>query len=462
MAIQSVNPATGRKIRTWKRTTPEQLERILERSQRAFLKWRRTPYFERAKFMMRAASLLRNHEQACAELMAEEMGKPVLQGRKEAEKCAWVCEYYAGNAEKFLRPERIKTDAAKSYAAFQPLGVLLAIMPWNFPFWQVFRAAAPAIMAGNTIVLKHASNVSGCACSIEKIFSEAGFPDAVFNSLYIETPAVSSVIAHPAVRAVTITGSVSAGGIVAAKAGSCLKKTVLELGGSDPYLILEDADLERAVSACGESRLINSGQSCIAAKRFIVAEKVHDQFVEGLVKYMRLQKVGDPMQEDTTVGPLARKDLRDAVHRQVIESVDKGAKLVLGGKIPRGAGWYYPPTVLTRVRPGMPAFDEELFGPVAAVVKVKTEAQAVSTANDSVFGLGAAVFTRDVKKGEQLACEELNAGCAFVNAYVKSDPRLPFGGIGQSGYGRELGIFGIREFVNIKTVYVGGKPVGKT
>ena len=454
MPIEAINPTTGEKIRSYTPMTKAQVEETLHCCEAAFGGWQRASFSDRAGKMEEAGRILKKRAPEYARIMAEEMGKPLAQGVKEAEKCAWACEYYAENAERFLSPESVKTEASKSYVAFEPLGILLAIMPWNFPFWQLFRAAAPALMAGNIVVLKHASNVPGCAEAIENIFKAAGFPECVFKNLRVETQDVGWLIEHPLVKAVTLTGSVAAGKAVATKAGSALKKTVLELGGSDPYLILEDADIDQAASSCGESRLVNSGQSCIAAKRFIVVESVHDRFVKGLVNYMKVQRMGNPLDEGVTVGPMARIDLRDSIHKQVTESVAKGAKLALGGQIPEGPGAFYPPTILTGVKKGMPAFDEEIFGPVASVIRVKDEKEAIHAANDTLFGLGAAVFTRDVEKGERIARRELKAGCAFVNAFVKSDPRLPFGGVDQSGYGRELSLFGIREFVNIKTVYV--------
>ena len=382
------------------------------------------------------------------------MGKPFAQGVAEAEKCAWVCNYYAENAERFLSPELVATDATKSFITFQPLGILLAVMPWNFPFWQVFRSAAPALMAGNAVVLKHASNVSGCALEIENVFRDAGLPTGLFTTLLLKSNRVNAIIEHPFVKAVTITGSTAAGKAVAMKAGETLKKSVLELGGSDPYVILEDANLEEAVSTCVTARLINNGQSCIAAKRFIVMQSVLKQFEEMFVEKMKVQKVGDPLEPGVNVGPMARHDLRDELHAQVLLSIERGATLLCGGQVPNNKGAFYPPTVLTNVKKGMPAYDDELFGPVAAIVAAKDEGDAIRIANDSVFGLGAAVFTSNVKRGERIAAEELDAGSCFVNAFVKSDPRLPFGGIKESGYGRELSAFGIREFVNIKTVYV--------
>jgi succinate-semialdehyde dehydrogenase/glutarate-semialdehyde dehydrogenase len=405
--------------------------------------------------MSRAAALLRERREEYAALMATEMGKPVLQGSAEVEKCAWVCDYYAEHAERFLAAEAVDSDASRSYVAYQPLGVILAVMPWNFPFWQVFRFAAPSLMAGNTAVLKHASNVMGCALAIESVFQESGFPEDVFRTLVIESNRVREVIHSPLVRAVTLTGSGPAGRAVGAAAGAELKKTVLELGGSDPYIVLEDADLDVAVPACVDSRLINSGQSCIAAKRFVVVDPVRDEFEDRYVTHMMTKKRGDPLDEAVDVGPQARADLRDELHQQVMRSIRQGARAVLGASMPEGPGAFYPPTVLTDVRPGMPAYEEELFGPVAAIIAARDEAEAIRVANDTPFGLGAAVFTRDVERGERIAVQELAAGSCFVNAVVKSDPRLPFGGIKESGYGRELAVFGIREFVNVKTVYVG-------
>jgi succinate-semialdehyde dehydrogenase/glutarate-semialdehyde dehydrogenase len=403
--------------------------------------------------MRRAGEILRERKEELARLMANEMGKPFSQGVSEAEKCARVCDYYAEHAESQLADEDVRTEAKRSFVAFEPLGVVLAVMPWNFPLWQVFRFAAPALMAGNGGVLKHASNVPGCALAIEDILQQAGFPQGLFRTLLIGNKQVKAVIEHPLVRAVTLTGSTPAGKAVASQAGAVLKKTVLELGGSDPYVILEDADLDHAVETCVNARLINSGESCIAAKRFIVVESIAKTFTDRFVAVMKTRRVGDPLADGTDVGPMARTDLRDELHAQVTGSVKLGAELLLGGEIPPGAGAYYPPTVLGNVRPGMPAYDEETFGPVAAIIVAKDEDDAVRVANDTVFGLGSAVFTRDLSRGEAVA-RRLQAGCAFVNAGVASDPRLPFGGIKLSGYGRELGSFGIREFVNIKTVYI--------
>ncbi|MCL6495207.1 MAG: NAD-dependent succinate-semialdehyde dehydrogenase [Ignavibacterium sp.] len=452
--IQSINPANNKVIKTYQEISDRELSEVLSKMQYAFEDWKTKSFNYRASLMKTAGEILRSKREEYSKLMTLEMGKPIAQSRAEVDKCAWVCEYYADNAEKFLQDEIIKTDSSKSFVTYQPLGVVLAVMPWNFPFWQVFRFAAPTLMAGNVGLLKHASNVSGCSLAIEEIFSEAGFPEFVFKSVILGSSRVKDLIADPIVQAVSLTGSVPAGKSVASAAGSNIKKTVLELGGSDPYVVLEDADLNEAVQTCVTSRLINGGQSCIAAKRFIVVEKVYDRFVELYVDLMKQKKMGDPFDESNDIGPQASVKLRDELHDQVLRSIKTGAILLLGGFIPDSDGAYYPPTVLADVTPGMPAFDEELFGPVAAIIKAKDEDEAIKLANKSVFGLGAAVFTKDITRGEKIAREKLNAGSCFVNQFVRSDPRLPFGGIKESGYGRELSVFGIREFVNIKTVVV--------
>jgi succinate-semialdehyde dehydrogenase/glutarate-semialdehyde dehydrogenase len=420
----------------------------------AFEEWGDTSFNFRSELMTKAANVLRRKKEQYSKLMTLEMGKPIAQSRAEVDKCAWVCEYYAANAEKFLTNELISTDASKSFVTFQPLGIVLAVMPWNFPFWQVFRFAAPGLMAGNAGILKHASNVSGCALAIEEVFREAGFPKNLFRTILVPSAQMEDVIRNEKIKAVTLTGSVPAGKAVAKTASSVLKKTVMELGGSDPYIILEDADLEMAAETCVTARLINGGQSCIAAKRFIAVERIYDSFEKLFVEKMKSKKMGNPFDESNHIGPQASISLRDELHQQVEKSVELGAKLLVGGKIPETKGAYYPPTVLSNVKKGMPAYNEELFGPVAALIKAKDENEAIEIANDTIFGLGAAVFTNDVKRGERIAKEKINAGCCFVNAFVKSDPRLPFGGIKESGYGRELSSFGIREFVNIKTVFV--------
>jgi succinate-semialdehyde dehydrogenase/glutarate-semialdehyde dehydrogenase len=454
MALEVVNPATGQHVARYEETTPAETAQIIASADAAFLEWRRVPFAQRAEMMRRAAELLRTRAPEYARLMATEMGKPVRDGRGEAKKCAGACDFYADNAERFLAREVIPTEAPKSFVTFNPLGVVLAVMPWNFPFWQVIRFAAPALMAGNAAVLKHAANVPGCGMALEQLFRDAGFPKDLFRTLLIGTDQVPAVIEHPLVRAVTLTGSGGAGRAVAAKAGAMLKKTVLELGGSDPYLVLADADVDAAAVICAKGRLVNGGQSCIAAKRFIVVDEVRAEFEKKFVGWMRAAVQGDPMDERTEIGPLARADLRDELHRQVTESIADGAKLLCGGVIPKGPGAFYPPTVLTDVSRGMPGYAEELFGPVAAVIPVRDEAAAIAVANESEFGLGAAVLTRDAARGEMIAAELIASGTVFVNDAVRSDSRLPFGGIKSSGYGRELGSYGIREFVNIKTVVV--------
>jgi succinate-semialdehyde dehydrogenase/glutarate-semialdehyde dehydrogenase len=454
MVLRTINPATNKIIKEYPEMSLDDIKDIIEKSQKAFFSWKNVNFNHRAEIMKKAARILQEDAESHARLMAQEMGKPLKTGIAESEKCAWVCKYYAENAEKFLQPEMIETDASKSFVTFQPLGVVLAVMPWNYPFYQVFRFLAPALMAGNAGVLKHASNVQGCALKIEEILCEAGFPENLFRTLLISKGLVDAVIEHPLIKAVTLTGSTPAGKAVAQKAGQMLKKTVVELGGSDPYVILEDADLDATVRTCVESRLLNSGQSCIAAKRFVVVDAIREQFVKRFVERLQAVKIGNPLDMDTEVGPLARTDLREILHRQVERSIEKGAQCLLGGVVPEGNGAYYPPTVLTDVSKGMPAYEEELFGPVAAIISAKDQAEAIIIANDTRFGLGAAVFTKDVVKGERIAAMELEAGSCFVNAFVKSDPRLPFGGIKESGYGRELSHHGIKEFVNIKTVYV--------
>lgn len=452
--LNSVNPANNKIIETYNEQTADQLRDIIFLCDNAYKDWKGTSFSYRSGLMRNAAKILRENSEKYSALMTMEMGKPILQSRAEVEKCAWVCEYYASNAEQFLTDQFIETDASKSFVSYQPLGVILAVMPWNFPFWQVFRFAAPNLMAGNTGLLKHSSNVSGCALAIEEVFNLAGFPENVFRTLLVSSKNVKNVISDPRVMAVTLTGSGPAGKSVASLAGSLIKKTVMELGGSDPYIILEDADLEKAAASCVISRLINAGQSCIAAKRFIIVDKVYQEFEQLFLQFMSQKKMGNPFDENNHLGPQASIKLRDELHQQVLMSIEQGAELILGGKIPGIEGAYYPPTILKNVKPGMTAFDEELFGPVAALVPAKNENDAIELANKSIFGLGAAVFTKDIARGEKIAKERLNAGCCFVNDFVKSDPRLPFGGIKESGYGRELSPFGIKEFVNIKSVYI--------
>lgn len=452
--LSSINPANNKPIKSYKEMTDGESSKIISLANEAFKSWKETSFSDRSELMKNAAEVLRQNSEEYSVLMTMEMGKPITQSRAEVEKCAWVCDYYADNAEEFLKDEIINTEASKSFVSYQPLGVILAVMPWNFPFWQVFRFAAPNLMAGNSGILKHASNVSGCALAIEDVFRKAGFPENLFRTILVSSKNISYIISNENIKAVTLTGSVPAGKSVASLAGSLIKKTVLELGGSDPYIILEDADLKMAAHSCVNSRLINAGQSCIAAKRFIIVQSVYDEFEKLFVDYMSNKKMGDPMDEANDLGPQASYQLRDELHDQVLRSVKLGAEIILGGNIQDDPGAYYPPTVLRNIKPGIPAFDEEIFGPVAALIKAKDEEEAINLANESIFGLGAAVFTKDKEKGERIAKENLNAGCCFVNDFVRSDPRLPFGGIKKSGYGRELSPFGIKEFVNIKTVYV--------
>lgn len=452
--IYSIDPTTEELLAEYEEYSDSKINNLIENAEIAFYRFRKTSLSQRTQLMLRVASVLEKRKEEFSKLMTLEMGKPIIQARAEIDKCIWLCNYYCENAEHFLADEIIPTDARKSFVAFQPLGIILAVMPWNFPFWQVFRFAVPNLLAGNVCLLKHSSNVSGTALAIEKIFHDTGFEQHLFTTLLISSSKVKQVIEHPLVKAVTITGSTPAGKSVASIAGNVLKKSVLELGGSDPYLILEDADLELAAKACVTSRLINGGQSCIAAKRFIIVENVFEQFKELFVQEMKLKKMGNPFDEANHLGPQARIDLRNELQSQVDKSVSQGGGILLGGYIPEGKGAFYPPTVLNNVDEHNIAFTEEIFGPVAPLIIAKNEDDAIRLANKTVFGLGAAVFTKDLEKGERIAKEKLLAGSCFVNSFVKSDPRLPFGGINQSGYGRELGLFGIREFVNIKTIYV--------
>lgn len=454
MAYETINPANGEKLKTFEQLSDADMQKAIEKADTAFGEWKKTSFSKRAALLKEVGKLLRDRKEELARLMTLEMGKPFKDGVAEAEKCALVCDYYAENVEAFLSEEPVESDASESFIAYNPLGAILAVMPWNFPFWQVFRFAAPATMAGNTGLLKHASNVPQCALAIEQLFTDAGYPEGVFQTLLIGSKQVATLLENPAVKAATLTGSEYAGSAVAKKAGEMLKKTVLELGGSDPYVVLADADLEQAAKTCATSRMINGGQSCIAAKRFIVEKSVIEEFTRLFTEHIKTYQMDDPSDPETNMGPMARPDLRDEVHEQVKKSIAAGATCLLGGEVPDKPGAWYPPTVLTGVEKGMPAFDEEIFGPVAAIIGADDEDHAVALANDSKYGLGAAVFTRDVAKGRRIAAKELEAGCCFVNAYVRSDPRLPFGGIKLSGYGRELSVQGIREFVNLKTVYV--------
>ncbi|NTE04349.1 NAD-dependent succinate-semialdehyde dehydrogenase [Agrobacterium tumefaciens] len=456
MLISSINPVNGEIIKEYQEDSPEIVNQKINQVHQSWKTYKQTDFEFRANFLMKISGLLKERKDELARLMALEMGKPLKAGIAEVLKCASVCEYYAQNGAAFLADQQVKTNASKSFISFQPIGVVLAIMPWNFPFWQVFRFLAPALMAGNCGVLKHSSGVIGCALAIEKIIEDAGFHTSVFKTLVSGSKAIAKVIEHPFIKAVTLTGSTEAGQKVAEQAGGLIKKTVLELGGSDPYLILADADLQQAAKLCAEARLINNGQSCIAAKRFIVVKEVESEFTAHLKAAMSAKKTGNPLLEDTDLGPMARVELRDELHEQVLKNIAQGAKCILGGEIPdfEGHHAFYQPTILTGVKKGMLAYDEEIFGPVASIIAADDVTDAIRIANDTPFGLGAAIFTTDLFLAEDLAKNQLEAGSCFVNEGVKSDPALPFGGINQSGYGRELGQFGIHEFVNIKTVYI--------
>jgi succinate-semialdehyde dehydrogenase/glutarate-semialdehyde dehydrogenase len=455
LSYTAVNPATGQTLSTHPSTPPDELDAIVRAAHAAHMAWRDTPFAERADRLRVLGRLLRERKDEYGRLMTLEMGKPVAQAISEAEKCATAADYYAEHGASFLAPVPVQTDATKSYWTYKPLGVILAVMPWNFPFWQVIRFATPALAAGNAGILKHASNVPGCADSLETVFRDAGFPADLFRSVYVSGTRASDLIEHELIRGVSITGSVPAGRSVAERAGRVLKKCVLELGGSDPSVVLADADLDTAVPACVMGRMINNGQSCIAAKRFVVVEEIADAFTERFVERMRAIEMRDPTDPNSQLGPMASAELRDELHDQVVRSVEAGATLALGGEVPDRQGAWYPPTVLTDVRPGMAAYGEELFGPVATILRAKDEHDAVRIANDTVFGLGAAVYTSDRAKGERIAADLLEAGNCFVNGIVKSDARLPFGGVKESGYGRELSPLGIHEFTNVKTVWVG-------
>ncbi len=453
-AMKSINPATEQLLGRFPIFSADQVDGALDRAESSYQSWRRTSFDERAGAFHRAANYLRAHKGRLAGLITAEMGKPIAQSEAEIEKCAWNCDYYANNAHRFLADEPHPSGATESYVAFDPLGTVLAIMPWNFPFWQLFRFAAPALMAGNTALLKHASNVPQCALAIEEIFRAAGFPEGVLQTLLISGSAADKIIADPRVAAVTVTGSVATGRRVASAAGAVTKKTVLELGGSDPFIVLEDADLEEAARVAAQSRFQNAGQSCIAAKRFLVVESAFDDFLRHLLSAVGALKVGDPMDPETQVGPMARGDLRDALDRLVRESVARGARIVAGGHPLPGRGYFYAPTILTVVTRDMPVFREETFGPVAAVVRVRDSDEAMELANDSLYGLGAELWTGDVNRAKQMV-RQIEAGSVFVNGMVASDPRLPFGGVKGSGHGRELSEYGIREFTNVKTVWIG-------
>ncbi|MBS3945947.1 MAG: NAD-dependent succinate-semialdehyde dehydrogenase [Melioribacter sp.] len=453
MSIQTINPATGKIEKTYVELSKEEIKNSINYAQQAYLKWKETDINERSRLMKNAASVMKNKRDEYGYIITTEMGKPIKQAIAEVEKCAWVCEYFAENAGRMLTIERIETDASESYVEFNPLGVILAVMPWNFPFWQVFRFAAPSLMAGNVGLLKHSSNVPMCALAIEQIFINAGFPKNIFKTLLIGSEQVKDIIKDPRIKAATLTGSEPAGRKIAEACGKELKKSVLELGGSDPFIVLDDADLDETASIAVKARLINNGQSCIASKRFIVVEKIYESFTEKFVNAMNRVRIGDPMDESVELGPIAREDLLYELDSLVKDSVSKGARILTGGKVLPGKGFYYAPTILDNLSKGMPAYDDEIFGPVASLFKAKDEEEAVRIANDSPFGLGASIWTNDFMKAKRMATE-IESGCIFINGMVKSDPRLPFGGIKNSGYGRELSHYGIKEFVNIKSVWL--------
>lgn len=452
--IETVNPATGKLIKQYQAMSHQQVLAVIEAGHKAYLNWRELSHAVRAQYVIKIAELLRARKNEYAILIANEMGKPVTQGMAEIEKCAVTCLHFANTAEQYLAGRLVKTDYQKSFVTHEPIGIVFGIMPWNFPFWQVFRFAIPALLAGNTAILKHAPISTGTAIAIEKLFLDAGFPAHVFQTLIISTDTAAAVIAHPHVAAVTFTGSVAAGRVIASEAGKALKRTVLELGGSDPYVVLKDADVDLAAQVCATSRLMNAGQSCVAAKRLIVVNELYDAFVQKIQEQMQRFVAGSPLAESTTLGPLARQDIRDAVHAQVSKTIECGAKLIAGGFIPDTPGFYYPPTLLIEVTQQSPAFQQEIFGPVLSVFRAKDEAEALNMAGDTTFGLGAVVFTKDLERGEKIATNTLQAGTCAVNTMVASDARLPFGGIKNSGYGRELSQEGMLSFVNTKTVLI--------
>ncbi len=454
MAIESINPATEAVLQRFDEYPPSLVDDALTRARRAFADWRALDLAARAAPMRAAGRYLRAEKARLARLMTLEMGKPITEAEAEVEKCAWNCEFYADHAHEYLGDQPVQTNARESFVAFEPLGVILAVMPWNFPFWQAFRAAAPALMAGNGMVLKHASNVPQCALAIEEVFRAAGFPPGLFQTLLVSSRAVEGLIQDDRIAAVTLTGSSEAGSQVAATAGRALKKQVLELGGSDPFIVLDDADLDGAVQTAVRARFQNTGQSCIAAKRFIITAGIADEFTHRFAEAVGALRIGNPLDRDVQIGPLARADLLDDLDRQVSESVRQGARVLVGGQRCAGKGYFYQPTVVADVRSDMPVFAEETFGPVAAVIRVRDADEAVGVANDSQYGLGGNLWTRDTERGKALA-RRMETGNVFINGMTASDPRLPFGGVKRSGYGRELSSFGIHEFTNIQTIWVG-------
>ena len=450
----SINPATGDVIKNYDEHTAQQVQRAIDDAHNAFLDWSRTTIAQRKGLILKAVEVLLARKDEFGRLISMEMGKPLKEAVTEVEKCASAGKYFAENSEAFLADQPIKTEYHRSYVTFQPLGVIFGVMPWNFPFWQVLRFAFPSLMAGNTCLLKHASNTPGCALAIASVFAEAGLPKYAFQALLIPGKRTEEVISNPKIAAVTLTGSTPAGSAVAALAGKYLKKTVLELGGSDAYLILHDADIDHAIKTIGPGRLLNCGQSCVSPKRLVVHESLKAQFEQGLLEIFKGVKMGDPLDASTTLGAMARADLRDELDAQVQKSIQQGARCLTGGKNPAGKTAFYPPTLLTDVSKGMVAYEEEMFGPVGVIISAKDDADAIRIGSDSIFGLGGAIFTKDKERGEKLAREHVQSGACFVNMMLRSDPRLPFGGIKQSGYGRELSAFGQHEFVNIKTVVV--------
>jgi succinate-semialdehyde dehydrogenase/glutarate-semialdehyde dehydrogenase len=455
MSIVTVNPFNNEPLETYPLMNASEIDLLLEQTTQTQARWRRSSFTERAQLLMRLAKAFETEQELLAQLMTREMGKPISQARQEIIKCAQCCRYYAEEGPRLLADRSVVSEARKSYVSFQSLGVILAVMPWNFPFWQVIRALVPNIMVGNGLILKHAANTTGCALAIEQLMRTAQAPDGLMRTVLADHQTVAHLIGDARIRGVTLTGSTPAGRDIAAQAGRFLKKSVLELGGSDAYVIFADVPVVETARACVEARLINSGQSCIAAKRFVVMAEIYDEFMAAFQSHMQAQVMGDPSRAQTTIGPLARRDLRDELHQQVMTAQTQGARVRLGGRLPElESGAFYAPTILTDVSAENPVYNQELFGPVAQIFKVTSEEQALQLANDSPFGLGAAIWTQDLAKGEKIARDVLNAGCCFVNEAVKSDMRLPFGGVKNSGYGRELGEYGLTEFSHIKTVYI--------
>jgi succinate-semialdehyde dehydrogenase / glutarate-semialdehyde dehydrogenase len=458
--ITTINPSTGDIINEYATMGFAEVEKVIDLTQQDHLSWRKCSFSERSVLMKRLAELLRHEKELHAALISTEMGKPVAQAVGEVVKSSWVCDYFADNAERYLQPEETDLDGIRGVVKFEPLGIVLGIMPWNFPFWQVFRFAVPAIMAGNGVIVKHAPNVTGSAIAIEKLFRDAGFPENLYRTVHIALEDVDRLsgclIDHPSVKAVSVTGSTAAGRAVAVKAGNALKPCVLELGGSDPYIVLDDADISQAVEVCVAARLLNAGQSCISAKRFIVHSSIIGQFENMLLHELQSAVIGDPFDNGVQIGPIARQDLRDQLDRQVSQSIREGARLLCGGEIPSGKGFFYPPTLLSGVRKGMTVYSEETFGPIATLIEAADDNEAVQIANDTPYGLGAAILSTNLQRALAVA-EQLEVGSCFINSMVKSDPRMPFGGVKQSGYGRELSAYGIKEFVNVKSYCFNGQ-----